>query len=231
MISIHHLSNSRSQRVIWLLEELGTEYQLVIHARDKKNRQAPNSLYQVHPLGKAPVLIDKTLTLAETGAIFDYLVETYGKSSLAPAAHSANRFQYLYWKNFAEASLMPYLALTQVFARITRSMPFFLTPIIGLIVKKVNTQYIHVNLMSEVNLIEQHLSINQWFSGEQFTAADILMGFMLDALASRFVTDSSHPHTCKFVIEMKKRPAYQRANHKGQWSADDFNLYWQHLKF
>lgn len=229
MISIHHLTNSRSQRAIWLLEELNLEYEIIFHERNKKTRQASESLRKVNVLGKAPVLIDKGLELAETGAIVDYLVETYGEGKLAPSTNSSVRINYLYWKNFAEASLMPYLAMTKLFSRIEQGAPFIIKPLIRMIIKKVNTEYLHANLRTEVNLIEQHLSKNLWFAGDQFTAADILMGFMLDALASRFVTDNSHPSICKFVAEIKKRPAYQRANTKGKWSADEFNHYWGHL--
>jgi glutathione S-transferase len=230
MICIHHLTNSRSQRVIWLLEELGLKYNLIIHERCAKTRQAAESLYQVHPLGKAPVLIDGEINLAESGAIFDYIVATYGKETLAPAENSVEQINYYYWKNFSEASLMPYLAMTQVFSRIIKGTPFFFRPIIKLIFKKVNAEYLNKNLKSELNMIEQHLSTHQYFTGDKFTAADILMEFMLDALASRFFTQASHPHTSQYLLRIKQRPAYLRALKKGNWSEDEFNQYWRHMK-
>ena len=230
MINIHHLTNSRSQRVIWLLEELNLEYTIIFHDRNTKTRQAAESLYQVHTLGNAPVLIDKTVTLAETGAIFDYVLETYDKDNLVPSTDNLARVNYLYWKNFSEASLMPYLAMTKLFARIAQGTPFILRPIATTVIKKINAEYLHMNLAIEANLIEQHLSTHKWFAGDQFTAADILMGFMLDVLAGKFIMKTSHPNSCKLVDEIKKRPAYQRAKEKGKWSEIDFNLYWSHLK-
>lgn len=230
MISIHHLTNSRSQRVIWLLEELELQYNLIIHERCTKTRQAAESLHQVHPLGKAPVLIDGEIKLAESGAIFDYLVETYGKESLAPTENSVEKINYLYWKNFSEASLMPYLAMSQVFTRITQGTPFIVRPIITLIFKKVNAGFLHKNLESEMQLIEQHLRNHTFFAGDTFTGADILMEFMLSALASRFFTQASHPHTSEYLLRIKQRPAYIKAIKKGSWSEDTFNQYWRHLK-
>ena len=157
MISIHHLTNSRSQRVIWLLEELGLKYNLIIHERCAKTRQAAESLYQVHPLGKAPVLIDDEVNLAESGAIFDYLVATYGKETLSPAEKRVEQINYIYWKNFSEASLMPYLAISQVFTRITLGTPFIFRPVVRLIFKKVNTGFLHKNLKSELLMIDLYL--------------------------------------------------------------------------
>ena len=230
MINIHHLTNSRSQRVIWLLEELGLEYTISFHERDKKTRQAGESLHNIHSLGKAPVLIDNAVTLAETGAIFDYLLENYDKDTLIPPTRNSARVNYLYWKNFAEASLMPYLAMTKLFSRIEQATPFIVRPIARLVIRKINAEYLHANLSTETNLIEQHLGKHQWFAGDQFTAVDILIGFMLDALAGKFIIKASHPNICGFVAEIKKRPAYKRANETGKWSEGEFNLYWSHLK-
>lgn len=230
MISIHHLTNSRSQRVIWLLEELGLKYNLIIHERCPKTRQAGESLYQVHALGKAPVLIDGEINLAESGAIFDYLVTSYGREALALTENSVEKINYYYWKNFSEASLMPYLAMAQVFTRITQGTPFFFRPIIKLIFKKVNKGFLHKNLKSEMQMIEQHLSTHSFFAGDKFTAADILMEFMLSALSSRFFTQASHPHTSGYLLRIKERPAYIKAIKKGSWSEYEFNQYWSHLK-
>ncbi len=230
MISIHHLTNSRSQRVIWLLEELGLKYNLIIHERCAKTRQAAESLYQVHPLGKAPVLIDDEVNLAESGAIFDYLVATYGKETLSPAEKRVEQINYIYWKNFSEASLMPYLAMSQVFTRITLGTPFIFRPVVRLIFKKVNAGFLHKNLKSEMQMIEQHLSTHAFFAGNTFTGADILMEFMLSALSNRFFTQASHPHTSEYLLRIKQRPAYIEATKKGSWSEDEFNQYWRHLK-
>ena len=230
MISIHHLANSRSQRVIWLLEELGIKYNLIIHERCAKTRQAAESLYQVHLLGKAPVLTDGEINIAESGAIFDYLIDTYGKETLAPGKKSIEQINYFYWKNFAEASLMPYLAMTQVFSRIIKGTPLLLKPFITLVFKKVNSEYLYKNIKLELNLIEKHLSTHHFFAGNKFTAADILMEFMLDALSNRLFTDTSHPNTNQYLLRIKRRPAYLRAVKNGNWSEDEFNQYWLHLK-
>lgn len=230
MISIHHLTNSRSQRVIWLLEELGLKYTIIFHERCAKTRQAAQSLYHIHPLGKAPVLIDGEVNLAESGAIFDYLLDTYPKEPLAPIAGGAARIHYCYWKNFSEASLMPYLAMTQVFTKITQNTPLIFKPIVKLIFKKVNAKYLHKNLQAELHMIEQHLSTHPYFAGDKFTAADILMEFMLDALATRFFTQASHPSTTQYLLTLKQRPAYLTAVKNGNWSEDEFNQYWSHLK-
>lgn len=235
MITIHHLINSRSQRIIWLLEELGLQYKIVFHERDPHTRQASASLYKVHSLGKVPVIIDGDVELAESGAIVDYLIETYGTDTLVPevaeqAKQSISRCYYLYWKNFAEASLMPYLATTQVFARIEQYSPIIIKPIVKLIVNKVNHNYLHKNLEAEAHLIESHLSKNNWFAGNQFTAADILMTFMLDALFNRFLAKSSFPSIGRFIAAAKERPAYVNALKKGKWSGTEFDSYWNHLR-
>ena len=130
MIVVHHLNNSRSQRVLWLLEELGLEYEIKRYERDPKTMLAPASLLAVHPLGKSPVITDDALTLAESGAIVEYLVERYGKGKLAPAPGTPERLRYTYWLHYAEGSAMPPLLLKLVFNRIANGpMPFFAKPV------------------------------------------------------------------------------------------------------
>jgi glutathione S-transferase len=138
MIVLHHLNNSRSQRILWLLEELGVEYEVKRYQRDAKTMLAPPALRAVHPLGKSPVLTDGDLTLAESGAIIEYLVERYGEGRFIPAAGTPERLRYTFWLHYAEGSAMPPLLMALVFHRIeTAPMPFFVRPIARSIVKKV----------------------------------------------------------------------------------------------
>ncbi|HEX4857463.1 MAG TPA: glutathione S-transferase, partial [Usitatibacteraceae bacterium] len=124
MLTVHHLNNSRSQRILWLLEELDVEYRIKKYERDAQTLRAPDSLREVHPLGKSPVLTDGKVTVAESGAIIEYLVETYGKGRLIPAAGSEARRRYTYWLHFAEGTAMPPLLMNLVFNRIeTAPMP------------------------------------------------------------------------------------------------------------
>src|SRR5687768_5409513 len=118
MLTVHHLNNSRSQRVLWLLEELGVPYEIKRYQRDPKTMLAPSSLKKVHPLGKSPVITDGELTVAESGAIIEYLVERYGKGTLAPPASAPAHRRYVYWMHYGEGSLMPLLVMKLVFSRI-----------------------------------------------------------------------------------------------------------------
>src|SRR4249920_636693 len=130
MITVHHLNNSRSQRVLWLLEELCVPYEVKRYQRDPVTMLAPPSLRAVHPLGKSPVITDGALTLAESGGIIEYVVERYGGGRLAPPPGTPERLRYSYWLHFAEGSAMPPLLLKLVFDRIERApMPFFAKPI------------------------------------------------------------------------------------------------------
>src|SRR3954469_19325033 len=143
MLTVHHLENSRSQRVLWLLEELGVEYDIKRYARDKKTMLAPPELRAVHPLGKSPVVTDDGATIAESGAIVEYLVERYGKGRFVPAAGSPEKLRYTYWLHYAEGSAMPPLLLKLVFERMkTGPVPFFMKPVVRGIADKVLTMFV-----------------------------------------------------------------------------------------
>src|ERR1700692_4092101 len=130
MLVVHHLNNSRSQRVLWLLEELGVPYEVKRYERDAKTMLAPPSLIAIHPLGKSPVIVDGDVTVAESGAIIEYLVDKYGERRLIPPAGSRERLRYTYWLHFAEGSAMTPLLLKLVFDRIEAApKPFFIKPI------------------------------------------------------------------------------------------------------
>ena len=174
MIVVHHLNNSRSQRVLWLLEELGLEYEVKRYQRDPKTMLAPASLKAVHPLGKSPVITDGAHTIAESGAIIDYLVERYGNGRLIPAAGTPEKLRWTYWLHFAEGSAMPPLLMKLVFDKVESSpMPFFVKPIARGIAGKVKNSFILPNINSQLAYMEAELESTKWFAGNEFTAADI----------------------------------------------------------
>ena len=215
MITVHHLNNSRSQRVLWLLEELGVPYEIKRYQRDAKTSLAPPELLKVHPLGKSPVITEGDLTLAESGAIVEYLVERHGKGALIPPPGSPERLRYTYWLHFAEGTAMPPLVMKLVFNRIESApMPFFAKPIARGIAQKVNRGFINPSLARIVDYIEAELGRGDWFAGNAFTAADIQMSFPVEAVAVR-TGGKEKPHIARFLERIHARPAYQRALEKG----------------
>ena len=185
MITVHHLENSRSQRVLWLLEELGLTYHVKRYARDRKTSLAPPELKQVHPLGKSPVITDGAVTVAETGAIVEYLVEQAG-GALRPEPGSADHRRYTYWLHFAEGSAMPPLVLALVCHKVRSApMPFFARPIAKAIADKVMGGFVQPNLDRNLAFMESELSDRGWFAGRAFSAADVMMSFPVEAALSR----------------------------------------------
>lgn len=216
MITVHHLNNSRSQRILWLLEELELPYEIKRYQRDPKTMLAPAALRQVHPLGKSPVVTDGALTLAESGAIVEYLVDRYGAGRLAPAPGTPERLRYTYWLHYAEGSAMPPLLLKLVFDTIAKSpMPFFARPIAKAISGKAKGSFIGPQIKLHLDYLEGELGKNAWFAGSQFSGADIQMSFPLEAAAARAGLDASRPRLMEFLARIHARPAYQRALEKG----------------
>ncbi|MFN2424833.1 MAG: glutathione S-transferase [Candidatus Binatia bacterium] len=216
MVVVHHLNNSRSQRVLWLLEELGVPYEVKRYERDAATMLAPPSLTAVHPLGKSPVITDDGETVAESGAIVEYLVGKYGGGRLIPAAGTPERLHYTYWLHYAEGSAMPPLLLKLVFTRIEGApVPFFVKPIVRKIVSTAMTSFIDPQLKRHLDYMEGELAKSAWFAGSEMTAADIQMSFPLEAAASRGGLDTSRPHLMKFLETIHARPAYRRALEKG----------------
>lgn len=216
MIVLHHLNNSRSQRVLWLLEELGVPYEIRRYQRDAKTMLAPPELRQVHPLGKSPVVTDGDATLAESGAIVEYLVERYGGGRLIPPPGTPERLRYTYWLHFAEGTAMPPLLLKLIFDRIEKGpMPFFARPIARGIAAKVRAAMIVPNLERHMDYMEAELGKSEWFAGSQFSAADVQMSFPLEASASRGGLDSRRPKLMAFLDRIHARPAYKRAIERG----------------
>ena len=216
MIVVHHLNDSRSQRVLWLLEELGTPYEIKHYQRDPQTMLAPDSLRQVHPLGKSPVITDDGVTVAESGAIVEYLVERYGNGRLAPAPGTRERQRWRYWMHFAEGSAMPPLLLKLIFDRIPQSpMPFFVKPIARAISAKVLSTRVQPNLKRQLDFMEGELAKSEWFAGDEFSAADIQMSFPVEAAAMRAGLDANRPRLMAFLKRIHARPAYRQALLRG----------------
>ena len=214
MIVVHHLNNSRSQRVLWLLEELDLAYEIKRYQRDPKTMLAPAALREVHPLGKSPVLSDGEVTLAESGAIIEYLVERNGGGRLRPPAGTPERLRYTYWLHFAEGSAMPPLVMKLVFDRIEKGpMPFFVRPVARGIARRVKTNFIEPNITRQLDYMEAELA--PWFAGAQFTAADIQMSFPVEAAAARGGLDARRPKLMDFLGRIHAREAYRRALERG----------------
>jgi glutathione S-transferase len=216
MLIVHHLNDSRSQRVLWLLEELGVPYEVKRYQRDPKTMLAPAELRTVHPLGKAPVISDGEITLAESGAIIEYLVSRYGGEGLAPAMGTPERLRYTYWMHFAEGSAMPPLLLKLIFDRIkTAPMPFFARPVARMIANRALDSFVLPNVSRNLRFMEDEMAANEWFAGGRFTAADIQMSFPLEAAQARASLDERYPKLMAWLDRIHARPAYQRALESG----------------
>ena len=201
MIHVHHLNNSRSQRVLWLLEEIGTPYEVVRYERNKKTMLAPKELRRIHPLGKSPVIDDNGTVLAETGLIVEYLVDRHGRN-LAPARDTSLYWRWKYWLHYAEGSLMPPLLLKLVLDRL------------GLLVLPARG-FVKAQLKLHLDFLESELSAAPWFAGESFSAADIMLSFPLEVATERAGLDASRPKLMDFLHRIHARPAYRRAIEKG----------------
>ncbi|MFN3439191.1 MAG: glutathione S-transferase family protein [Acidovorax sp.] len=222
MITVHHLETSRSQRILWLLEELGVPYELKIYQRDKATRLAPPALKKIHPLGKSPVITDGDEVIAESGAIIEYLVETYGAQAggdlthLQPAPRTPEYRQCRFWMHYAEGSLMNWLVMKLVFMTIpTQPMPFFVKPIAKALCDKVQEKVIDPNVNTALDFMEAHLGNHRWFAGEHLTMADFQMSFAVEAALSRASKASACPNLQAYQQRMEARPAYQRGIAKG----------------
>jgi glutathione S-transferase len=221
MITLHHLNNSRSQRILWLMEELDIPYQITFYQRDAKTMLAPSELKAVHPLGKSPVITDDgnalgKVTLAESAAIIDYLVKTYGNGRLMPVENSPERIRYDYWMHYAEGSAMPPLVMKLIFNQIPKQkMPFFARPIARKITERVVGAYIDPQLKLHLDYLSSELQPSGWFVGDEFSAADIQLSFPLEAASQRTNLKQQYPKLVDFLQRIHARPAYQRALQKG----------------
>ena len=215
MIIVHHLNNSRSQRVLWLLEELGVDYELKFYQRDPKTMLAPKTLFAVHPLGKSPVITDGPVTVAESGAIVEYLLEKFGNGRLRPPAGTAEARLFTYFLHYAEGSAMPPLLLSLIFSKISgKSTPALVRPIARAIAGKVKATFLNEQLRVHFDFCEAELAKREWFAGNEFTAADVQMSFPIEAAKTR-VGLETRPRLAAFLDRIHARPAYQRALAKG----------------
>ncbi len=214
MLTVHHLNNSRSQRVLWLLEELGVAYEIVRYQRQPDMR-APKELRAIHPLGKSPVITDNGNTIAELGAIVEYLVDNYGKGRFIPLLGSPERLRYTYWLHYAEGSAMPPLLMKLLFTLMPRRAPALLRPLVRKVSSQALTTLVNPQLKQHMAYWEEELSKSEWFAGKEFTAADIQMSFPLEAAAARGGLEDGHPKAMAFLERIHARPAYQRALERG----------------
>ncbi len=214
MIVVHHLSNSRSQRILWMLEELGVPCEIKRYEREP-SMQAPAELRAVHPLGKSPVITDGDKTLAESGAILEYLSETYGGGKFTPPAGSPERLRYTYFMHYAEGSLMPLLLMKLVFGKLPSRVPFFMRPVARAISNGADKTLLGPQIGNHFAFLEGELAGREWFAGNEFSAADIQMSFPLEAAAARSPLFARLPKLKAFVDRIHARPAYKRALEKG----------------
>ena len=210
MITVHHLNNSRSQRVLWVLEELACQYQVVKYQRDPRTLLAPPELRAIHPLGKSPVITDGAQTLAESGAIIEYLIGRYGNGRLRPPAGSSERLRYDYRLHYAEGSAMPPLLLKLVFLRLPKGAPAVLRPLVRAVARRAQQRLIDPQLRTHIDYWEAELGKSTWFAGEELTGADVQMSFPLEAAAARAAIPLGE-RTRQFLERIHARPAYQRA--------------------
>lgn len=214
MITVHHLNNSRSQRILWLLEELSVPYEVKHYQRDAKTMLAPPELLAIHPLGKSPVITDGDRTVAETGAIIDYILGEYGQGRLIPPAGTQERLRYTYWLHFAEGSAMPPLVMTLLFTEVGKRAPLLIRPIAKAIGAQVNNSFLRPNIEKQQALMEAELKLSGWFAGDAFSAADVMMSFPVEAAASRGGL-GANTHLQTWLTTIHARPAYQAALKKG----------------
>lgn len=215
MITVHHLENSRSQRILWLLEELGVPYEVKRYERDRTTNLAPPELKAVHPLGKSPVIIDDGCVVAETGAIIEYVVERHGGGRLVPPAGSPERLRYTYWMHAAEGSVMPLLVMQLVFRRIETGAPWLIRPIARAIAAQVRAAYLGPSLKAALDYMESELGRTTWFAGEELTAADVMVSFPVEGAAARADLGTDYPRLNAFLERVRARPAYRRALERG----------------
>lgn len=215
MILVHHLNNSRSQRVLWLLEELGLAYEIKKYERDKATRLAPPELKQVHPLGKSPVVEIDGVALAETGAIVDHILDHPAQGRLRPAAATPERVRYNFWLHYAEGSAMPPLLLSLVLRTMQQRSPGLIKPIISAATRKVRDGFVGPQLKTHMDYWESELAKSDWFAGADFSGADIMMSFPAEAAAARADALKGRPKLADWLERIHARPAYQRAIERG----------------
>lgn len=215
MLTVHHLENSQSLRVLWLLEELGADYEFKFYKRDAISSLAPAAYKALHPAGTAPVISDGAFVLAETNAIVDYILDQYPESRLRPVAGSAAYPLYLYWFHASQGSLMPLLIDTLIFQRMVSKSPFFVRPIMRAATEQVQNMFHRPRLKGLLEQANRQLDQTAWLTSDELSAADIVMGYCFEALSMRAETEHDYPNIARFMTQMRERSAYQEAVAKG----------------
>ena len=216
MLTVHHLDHSRSHRVLWLLEELGIEYDVRRYERDPATLRAPPSLRAVHRLGRSPAITDGGRALAESGAILEYLVDRYDRGRLAPARGTPERERYTYFMHYAEGSAMLPLVLRLIFGRLPRQpMPALARPLVRALAKNVIDAFVRPQIEEHLDHMEAALAESSWFAGEAFSAADVQMSFPVETAAAGGSVDAGRLHLLRYLQRIRERPAYQRALARG----------------
>ena len=214
MLKVHHLNNSRSQRVLWLLEELGLPYEIKFYQRNAKTMLAPPELRAIHPLGKSPVVTDNGGVIAETGAIVEYIVEKSG-GRLRPVAGTPERLRWTYWLHYSEGSLMAPLLMRLIFSLLPARSPALMRVFARPIAARTLQDWVDPQLKTHFDFIESELGRFPGFAGADFSAADVMMSFPLEAAADRANAFAGRPRIKAFVEAIHARPAYRRALEKG----------------
>ena len=215
MLIVHHLENSRSQRILWLLEELGLPYEIKRYERDKDTSLAPAALKAVHPLGKSPVIEDDGDIIAETGAIIDYILDQYAEGKLRPPRGTREFERCRYWLHAAEGTFMPPLVFTLFLNRMeTAPMPFFVRPIAKKLVTAVREGYLNQTMKAQYDYLESELAQSPWLAGQEISAADIIMSFPVEAFSARG-PGGDYPNIAAYKMRFQARPAYKRALERG----------------
>lgn len=212
MITLHHLEQSRSFRILWALEELNLDYQIKFYRR-LATLAAPPELKQIHPLGKAPVLTDQDQNIAESAVILEYLQEQYDPQQQFKPQDRADLQQYRYWMHYAEGSLMPLLVMQLVMNNVSQHVPFLVKPVAKKITAGVKAAFIQPRLKDHIQFLETYLASHDYFAGT-FSFADIQMSFPLQALMTR--AHGNYPNIQAFLQRIAQRPAYARALSKEQ---------------
>ncbi len=212
MLTLHHLENSQSIRILWLLEELGVDYEFKMYDRDKDTRLAPDEYKKISPLGTAPVITDGDLALSESNAIIEYILDKYGDGRLRPEPGTPERTSYLFWFHASQGSLQPLLTISFIFGALKERVPFFLKPIIRAVLGQAEKLFLEPRLQALLDLVESDLSASAWFAGDELTAADIVMGYCMEVAVVRGgMTKKKYPKAHAFLERMRSRPAYKRA--------------------
>lgn len=213
MITVHHLENSQSIRILWLLEELGADYHLQHYKRVGVNTLAPEEYKKLHPIGTSPTITDGDMVLAETNAIVDYILDKHPDQTLRPNAGTDERTRYLFWLHATQGSFMPLLLESLIFKRMISKVPFFIRPVTKMVVGKVRETYLNPRLKRMLQYIEAELGKSTWLAGDNLTAADIVMGYCLEVAEVRIGIEG-YPKIQGFLKRMRDRPAYKTALEK-----------------